>query len=445
MSVCFSEEACGKNRSGKGYDSMSGRVIFHIDVNSAFLSWEAAYRIRHLGGKLDLRTIPSAVGGDRSKRHGIILAKSIPAGKYNIHTGETVVEALRKCPDLVLVPPNYELYEKSSKAFLEILEKYSDRVEPYSIDEAFVDMSGTQRLFGAPVTAAHAIKDEICRDLGFTVNVGISSNRLLAKMASDFKKPDRVHTLFPEEIERKMWHLPVRDLFFVGAATERKLHGLGIRTVGELAGADVDMLKAVLKKQGEVIWNFANGRDVSVVEPVPPDYKGYGNSTTLPFDVADARTARMVLLSLAETVGRRLRRDQARVKVAAVGIRFYDLSYASHQRVLESPTNLTGEIYDAACALFEELWDGTPIRHLGVHTGCVTREGDNRQFTLFDHTDYEKLEKLDRAVDSIRTKFGADAIQRAVFLKRDGIDHMNMSGGISREKRTVDYRNEKVR
>lgn len=421
---------------------MSGSVVFHIDVNSAFLSWEAVYRVQHLGGKLDLRTIPSAVGGDISKRHGIILAKSIPAKKYNIQTGEPVVDALRKCPDLVLVPPNYELYEKNSKAFMAILRKYSDKVEQYSIDEAFMDMTGTQSLFGAPVIVANTIKDEIYQTLGFTVNVGVSTNKLLAKMASDFKKPNLVHTLFPHEIEKKMWPLPVRDLFFVGGASEKKLHSLGIRTIGELARADVNMLKTVLKKHGEVIWNFANGRDVSIVEPIPMDNKGYGNSTTISFDVTDAETAKMVLLSLAETVGRRLRKEDARIEVVAVSIRFYDLTYVSHQRVLKSATNITKEIHDVACRLFDELWDGTPIRHLGVHTSRVSRNFNSRQLSLFDDTDYEKLEKLDHAVDSIREKYGMDAIQRASFLKQDRIDHMN--GGISREKRTVDYKNEKV-
>ncbi len=201
---------------------MPKKIIFHIDVNSAFLSWEAVYRIRHLNGTLDLRTIPSAVGGDRSKRHGIILAKSIPAKKYQIKTGEPVGEALRKCPELTLVPPHYELYEKSSRAFINILKKYSDQVEQYSIDEAFMDMTGTQSLFGTPVAAATTIKDEIYHTLGFTVNVGISDKKLLAKMASDFKKPNLVHTLYTEEIKEKMWPLPVRDLFLVGGASEKK-------------------------------------------------------------------------------------------------------------------------------------------------------------------------------------------------------------------------------
>lgn len=421
---------------------MSDRIIFHIDVNSAFLSWEAVYRLRHLGGKLDLRTIPSAVGGDISKRHGIILAKSIPAKKYKIQTGEPVVDAMRKCPNLVLVPPNYELYERSSQAFIAILRKYTDVVEQFSIDEVFADMTGTESLWGPPVVVANRIKDEIYQTLGFSVNVGVSSNKLLAKMASDFEKPNLVHTLYPEEIERKMWPLPVRDLFFVGGASERKLKTLGIETIGDLAKADLNTLRLVLKKHGEVIWNFANGRDVSVVTQEPAENKGYGNSTTTAFDVTDAPTAKMFLLSLAETVGRRLRRDGARVEVVAISLRFHDLTYVSHQCVLMSPTNITKELGEAACRLFDELWNGTPIRHLGVHTGRVSRAGNNRQLSLFDTTDYERLEKLDRAVDSIRERFGMDSVQRASFLKQDRIDHMN--GGVSREKRTVDYSKEKV-
>lgn len=413
------------------------RVIFHIDVNSAFLSWEAAYRIHHLGGKLDLRTIPSAVGGDIELRHGIILAKSIPSKKYNIHTGEPVTDAKKKCPGLVLVPPNYELYEKCSHAFMKILRKYSDIVEQYSIDEAFLDMTGTVRLFGAPICVANRIKDEIYDSLGFTVNVGIGPNKLLAKMASDFKKPNRVHTLYYDEIERKMWPLPVNDLFFCGRATERKLHSLGIRTIGELAHADIQLLRGHLKKQGEVVWNFANGIDYSPVQTMIVPNKGYGNSTTIAYDVTDVRSAKTVLLALAESVGRRLRRDEKRIKTVSVGIRYYDLTYESHQGGLHSETNITEEIWEKACELFVEAWNGLPIRHLGIHTAKVCNADEGRQLSLFDRRDFEKLEKVDAAIDEIRTRFGRDSVVRATFIKQDKIDHL--SGGISREKRTVDY------
>ncbi len=396
---------------------MGERVIFHIDVNSAFLSWEAVYRLRCMGESLDLRDIPSAVGGEMAKRHGVILAKSTPAKKYNVRTGEPIVDALRKCPNLVIVEPNRELYARNSRALMEILRKYSDAVEQFSIDEAFVDMTGTELLFGKPLEAAYTMRDEIYERLGFTVNVGISSNKLLAKMAGEFEKPNKVHTLFPEEIREKMWPLPVRELFLVGGASEQKLKSLGINTIGELAQADPSMLRAALKKHGEAIWNFANGRDVALVEAEPSDNKGYGNSVTIAFDVTDGDTAKNILLSLSETVGRRLRRDEVWIETVSVTIRYFDLKRTSHQCVLEHTTNITDEIYRAACRLFDELWDGTPIRLLGVQTGKVTREGENRQLSLFDDTDYEKLEKLDRAMDSIRERFGPDAVRRASFLK----------------------------
>lgn len=399
---------------------MGDRVIFHIDVNSAFLSWEAVYRLRCLGESLDLRDIPSAVGGEMAKRHGVILAKSTPAKKYNVRTGEPIVDALKKCPNLVIVEPNRELYARNSKALMEILRKYSDTVEQFSIDEAFVDMTGTELLFGKPLEAAYTMRDEIYEKLGFTVNVGISSNKLLAKMAGEFEKPNKVHTLFPEEIREKMWPLPVRELFLVGGASEQKLKSLGINTIGELAQADPGMLRAALKKHGEAIWNFANGKDVALVESEAPDNKGYGNSVTIAFDVTDGDTAKNILLSLSETVGRRLRRDEVWIETVSVTIRYFDLKRTSHQCVLEHATNITDEIYRAACRLFDELWDGTPIRLLGVQTGKVTREGENRQLSLFDDTDYEKLEKLDRAMDSIRERFGPDAVRRASFLKPSG-------------------------
>ena len=401
---------------------MDDRVIFHIDVNSAFLSWEAVHRLQDLGEELDLRTIPSAVGGDMSKRHGVILAKSIPAKKYNVRTGEPIVDALRKCPNLTLVSPNRELYARNSAAFMEILRRYSDTVEQYSIDEAFADMTGTEGLFGSPIEAAHRLKDEIRDTLGFTVNVGISSNKLLAKMAGEFEKPDKVHTLFPGEIQEKLWPLPVGELFSVGGASEQKLKRLGIMTIGDLAQADLGTLQATLKKHGEAIWNYANGRDFSLVEAERADNKGYGNSVTLSYDVTRAEEAKQVLLSLAETVGRRLRRDGAWIEVVSVTLRFFDLTQASHQCVLEHATNITDEIYQAACRLFDEFWDRTPIRLIGIQTGKVTREGDNRQLSLFDDTDYEKLERLDRAMDSIREKFGADAVRRASFLQKDRPD-----------------------
>lgn len=394
---------------------MQERVIFHIDVNSAFLSWEAVARLAE-GEKTDLRQIVSAVGGDMQKRHGIILAKSIPAKKYNIITGEPVTDALKKCPDLVVVKPRHDIYRSYSKQFMEILCRFSDCVEQFSIDEAFVDMTGMQQLFGEPVEAAEKIKNQIRDELGFTVNIGISSNKMLAKMASDFQKPDRVHTLFPEEIARKMWPLPVSDLLYAGKSTVAKLNGIGIFTIGDLAQTDPKLVTAHLKKHGEVLWRYANGLDDSPVEPVRADNKGYGHSTTLPFDVTDKSFARQVLLSLTEKVCTRLRRDGVKADTVTVQIKYKDLTKASHQCSLSAATNITDEIYGIVCRLFDEKWDGTPIRLLGVSTKVAQSDG-GRQMALFDRTDYEKLERLDKALDAIKGRYGAGAVRRASLLE----------------------------
>jgi DNA polymerase IV len=413
-----------------------GKVIFHIDVNSAFLSWEAVYRLHILGEKTDLREIPSAVAGDIKKRHGIILARSLPAKKFGVRTGDTINDAKRLCPELKLVSPHYDLYDTSSKAFMGILCGFSPCVEQYSVDEAYCDMTGTIGLYGSAVIAANLIKDRIANELGFTVNVGISSNKLLAKMASDFKKPNLVHTLFPEEMERKLWKLPVEELFYVGHATKKKLHDLGIHTIGELARTDLNILRAHFKKYGEVIYAFANGIDVSVVsEEVAPN-KGYGNSTTIAFDVDREGPAKMILLSLAETVCTRLRADSVMATVVAVSIVDSQFHHASHQMTLLSATNTTNEIHRAACRLFDELWEGSPIRNLGIHTSKVVSGNLSRQINLFDMNRYERLSKLDAAVDKVRDRYGTDSIMRAIFLENP-VYHM--AGGIPPEKRKPDY------
>lgn len=413
------------------------KIIFHIDINSAFLSWEATYRLKILGEKIDYREVPSIVGGSEKTRHGIVLAKSIPAKKYGIQTGEPVRDAINKCPGLYVLPPRYDLYEQSSRAFMQILREYAPNIEQYSIDEAYCDMTGTQYLYGSPVTAAHLIKDHIYRELGFSANVGVSSNKLLAKMASDFKKPNMVHTLFPEEIESKLWGLPVSDLFYVGKATTRKLAKLGIYTIGELANTDVRILRNHLHKHGEMIHNFANGRDVSIVDTELHINKGYGNSTTIPYDVNNARTAKLVLLSLCETVCARLRADEMKASVVAVTICDYEFNYLSHQSNLFTATNITNEIYKACCRLFDEVWDGTPIRKLGVLTSKVKKDDDTHQLDLFTMNDYERYSKLDKAVDAIRNRYGDTAIMRASYVgggvKHGQIEHM--SGGISKSKK----------
>lgn len=409
------------------------KIFFHIDVNSAFLSWEAAYRLHVLGETIDLREIPSVVGGDRENRHGIVLAKSSAAKAYKIQTGEALGAALLKCPNLVIVPPDYELYVRASKAMMEILHRFSPKVEQYSIDEAFVDMTGSKLLYGSPVLVAHNLKDMIEEELKFTVNVGVSCNKLLAKMAGDLKKPNLVHSLFPEEIPKKMWPLPVEELFFVGRATGKKLKTLGITTIGQLAKTEVSILKNHFGKHGEVIHQFANGNDLSPFFSQPVANKGYGNSVTTPYDVVTMQYARMVLLSLCETVCTRLRADHVLGGVATVSYTDNNFTHVSHQGIMFSPTNTTCELYNYICQLFQKLWDEvTPLRQLGVHVSKITTE-TSIQYNMFDWDRYERMGKLDSAIDQIRGRYGEDSVIRACFL-HSGTSHMQ--GGISKEKRT---------
>lgn len=399
---------------------MAKPLIFHVDVNSAFLSWESVYRIRELGETTDLRQIPSAVGGDQEKRHGIILAKSTPAKEYNIETAEPIVNALRKCPNLVIVPARFNVYQRYSKAFMDILRTYTPKVEKFSIDEAYMDMTESVLVDNDPVKTATQIKDRIYNELGFTVNVGVSNNKLLAKMAGDFKKPNLVHTLFPDEIPKKMWPLDVRNLLFVGKATEQKLKNLGIRTIGELAHADYNMLIAHLGKHGNMIYEYANGIDRSPVSTSRPEPKGYSNETTVSHDVTDASEAKNILLSLCENVASRLREDNVMATVVAVSITDCNFRNSSHQMSLMSATNTTNELFRHICELFDSLWDKkTPIRLLGVHTSKLTKES-NQQLNLFDMMKFDHYSKLDNALDEIRKKFGSDSVVRASLMNQKG-------------------------
>lgn len=391
------------------------RIIFHIDVNSAYLSWSSVYRLQQ-GEELDLRTVPSVVGGDPVSRHGIVLAKSIPAKKYNIQTGETLFSAMKKCPNLVVVPPCYDLYMKSSNAMVELLREYTPAIQRYSVDECFLDFTDMSLLYGDYMEVAMEIKERIKRELGFTVNIGISNNKLLAKVASDLKKPDKIHTLFPNEIEEKMWPLPVEDLFMVGRGTLPKLHKLNIYTIGDLARHDPAVLKSILKSHGLLIWNFANGIEDSAVRKSNfIDMKGLGNSTTISFDVVDRQTAHMVLLSLCETVGMRLRNSGNCCRLVSISIKTSSFFTYSHQKKLLYAVDTTRSIAETAYGLFDELWRGDPLRHLGVSVSELCTN-EFYQVSLFEDKGTEKNRRLDRAMDSIRIKHGSDSVVRSVFL-----------------------------
>lgn len=390
------------------------RIIFHIDVNSAYLSWESVYRLQH-GAAVDLRDIPSAVGGDEASRHGIILAKSGPAKKYKIHTGESLFAAKQKCPNLVIVPPHYDLYMQCSAALIRLLEEYSPDIQIFSIDECFMDYTNTEKLLGEPLALAYKIKERIKEELGFSVNIGISSNKLLAKMGGDLEKPDKIHTLFPDEIAQKMWPLPVSELYMVGKATAPKLYKMGIYTIRDLATADPELLKYKLKSYGQMIRNFANGiEESSISTGGHVDVKGIGNSTTISFDVEDAKTAHMVLLSLVETVAMRLRHSKFCAQLVSVSIKTNEFVSCSHQQKIYIPTDSTMKIYDIACQLFDEIWNGEKIRHLGVRVSELCTN-EFIQLSLLEK-DCQKQRQIDITIDQIRMKYGSKAIIRSAFL-----------------------------
>ena len=407
------------------------RIIFHIDVNSAYLSWTAVEQLKN-GSKVDLRKIPSIIGGDQSSRHGI-LAKSSLAKSYGIQTGEPVVNAFRKCPNLVTAPPNHKMYREKSRMLMDFLRTYTKKIEQVSVDECYMDFTGISGRFASPVEAAFEIKDEVKKRFGFTVNIGISDVKVLAKMASDFEKPDRVHTLFRKEIQEKMWPLPISDLFMAGHSSVETLRKLEIQTIGDLAKADPKLIELHLKSHGRRLWEFANGMDESIVESEKAEAKGVGNSTTLSKDVSTKEDAQKVLLSLAQSVGGRLRKHGYHAGVVNVEIKYADFTVNSHQKQLERMTASDQVIYQIAVELFCEMWNGKPIRLLGIRTSKLSQEGEPQQLSLFDMNFHssdniseevksfensQKHEKLDQALDEIRKKFGKDAVVRASFLKK---------------------------
>lgn len=409
------------------------RIIFHIDVNSAFLSWSAVEKLKN-GFDVDLREIPAIIGGDEASRHGIVLAKSVSAKKYGVTTGEPIAQALRKCANLVMEPPNHQMYREYSRRLMDYFKTYTPDIEQLSVDECFLDYTPIAHLYGEPTAFANRLKNEVKEKFGFTVNVGISEVKILAKMASDFEKPDKVHTLWKSEIEEKMWPLPVSELFMVGKSSLPKLRNLGIHTIGDLAKMNPEILEAHLKSFGKLIWENANGIGSDVVESEEAAAKGVGNSTTLREDVTDADNAKKVLLSLAESVSGRLRKQEFLAGNVAVEIKYSDFTKCSHQAPFLSPTNSTAKIYELSCTLFDELWNGGPVRLLGIRTSKLQDVGEPVQLSLFDMEfpketkkkmmvqkgpSSEKLEKLDKAMDDIKKRFGAGAIVRGSTLMKD--------------------------
>ncbi|MEG0250472.1 MAG: DNA polymerase IV [Peptostreptococcus sp.] len=410
---------------------MKEKIFFHVDVNSAYLSWEAVKRSKENSMDDDLRNIASAVAGDPSKRSGIVLAKSQIAKKFGVKTGEPIEMAKRKCPQLYIVPANFDLYIENSNKLIELLNQYSPNVYQYSIDEAFIDMTGTDRLFGEAKICADNMRERIKKELGFTVNIGIGNNMLTAKMAGEFSKPDKTHTLFEDEIESKMWPLAVEELFFVGSKTAKKLRNLGFVSIGDIANSDINFMRKRFKKHGEVIHKHANGEEGYTFLKKEVKNKSIGNSSTTAYDIVDVNQANQLILSLCETVCARLRKKN--MKAGVVSIEMVDMNFEgySKQRKLSVDTNAVNIIYKEACAMFLEIWNKMPIRHIGVSTSSVANK-KIEQMNFFDDINDDKEEKLYDAVDEIREKYGEDSIKRAIFL---GNDISHMEGGISKKKK----------
>ena len=398
---------------------MEERLIFHVDVNSAFLSWEAARRVKE--GLPDLREIPSCIGGDPKSRLGIVVAKSIPAKKYGVTTGEPVALALRKCPDLVCVPGDFALFDRCSRAFKKICASYAPVMESFSIGEVFLDMSGTHLIYPDPVAVAHEIKDKIRDELGFTVNVGIGTNKLLAKMASDFEKPDKVHTLFPSELPEKMWPLPVRDLLFLGKASEQKLLRAGIKSIGDMSKSDEAEIRQLLgDKNGRQLYRYANGIDDSPVRSEREEAKGYSAETTVEEDIVTYEQALSLLLAQCDVVAARMRRDGKKCSCVAVTYRTLDFKTRSHQKNFEDPTDVTEEIFAQVKKLLYECWKCEPLRLIGVALTDLTSD-EFRQMSLFENTeDREKQKKVDETIDDIRRRFGNGMIVRGSTISTAG-------------------------
>ena len=371
-------------------------IIFHIDVNSAFVSWLGAKLVRE--GKPDIRLVPSVVSGDPNDRRSIVTAASIPAKKLGIRVPEPVSMALRKCPNLVIMRGDWEWYKQCSEGFIAICRSYSPILQQFSIDECFIDMSLRCTPENA-VSVATQLKDQIKHTLGFTVNVGIGSNKLLAKMASDFEKPDKVHTLWVDEVPAKMWPLPVRDLLWVGKKTEERLTAYGIKTIGQLAAIGMGSLTRLVGQKFAVqLHENANGRDDSPVETEIAEAKSYSAERTFPKDLLDPK-------DIDRAMFHRIRRDDFRASCVSMFVKYKDFTVAQKQTTLEQPSDVTAIILNTARKMLPEIWDGvTPIRQVGLGVSRLTHESAV-QMSLFEDPKMEYYREWDRQFDEDRARY----------------------------------------
>ena len=389
---------------------MEKRIIFHIDVNNAFLSWTAVHKLKS-GEKLDIRNIPSVIGGDEKTRHGIVLAKSPVAKKFGIKTAETLYSARKKCPNLKVFPSEFDWYYEQSNNMYNYLCTYTPIIERFSIDECFLDLTGTSLLYKNYEELAYKIKDDIKKQFGFTVNVGIGNNKLCAKMASDFEKPDKVHTLYKKEIQDKMWPLPIEDLFMVGKKTSQILRSLNINTIGDLAKTEENILKKHFKNQARVLIESANGLDESNVATRSPKNESRSISETLPFDCSDYEKLKEILFRQTEELTRALREQKQYAKTVAVTYKNANFSSYSHQEKLNHPQNSTSEIYIKVLEILKSSWKEDSIRNMGVRLSDLTKNRIS-QLSIFasEKTYIEQDDSIQKTIDDINKKYGSASI-----------------------------------
>jgi len=396
------------------------RTILHCDCNGFFASVECLFRP-------ELKTVPMAVGGDSESRHGIILAKNELAKKYNIQTAETIWQAKKKCPDLVIVPPRHEEYSKYSRIINSIYQEYTDLVEPFGIDESWLDVTASRRLFGDGKTIADTIRERVKREIGLTVSVGVSFNKVFAKLGSDYKKPDATTVISRENVEKIVYPLPVSALLFVGGKTLEKLNLMHIHTIGDLAKADRNILSAKLGKAGEMLSVYARGEDEDPVKSIyhQDEVKSVGNGMTFRRDLLGEEDIKQGIHILAESVATRLRKKKLKCETIHLQIKSPDFKTVSRQKKLSSPTSLEKEISEVAYGLFLSLWSlEKPVRAMTI-TGSNLVSGDGAtQMTFFEEEkDTEKRERLEETIDVLRNRFGYDSLKKADVIGSDIYGH----------------------
>lgn len=401
---------------------MGKRVILHSDINACYAAIEHLHR-PELNGK------PLAVGGDPQARHGIVLTADYIAKRYGVKTGMALWQAKQVCPELNIVSPRMDLYLRFSRMAHEIYGEYTDLQEPYGVDESWLDVTASSSLKGDGYKIAKEISNRIKSELGITVSIGVSFNKIFAKLGSDYKKPDAITTMYEDEFKSKAWALPVSDLLYVGRSTNQKLARFGIKTIGELAQTDEHLLMSQLGKMGGILWAFANGYDDSPVkmEHTHAPIKSIGNSTTTPRDLENDEDVKIVLYILAESVAARLRDNGFKCRVVEISVRDNELYSFTRQHKIDHATNITGEIATEAYRIFKENYNWRkPIRSVGVRGADLVNDNYWEQMDLFSSVEQrEKQMKMDDAVDTIRRRFGFYSVQRGLMYRDKILSSVN--------------------